>query len=161
MFTFTETRCLRGWWQKCSDAKKYKCHDQLSNSSNTAVQSNTGLKHGSDCEWVVVAARRSFNVQVCEHQPNLVTLRDTEVPLLLQVWRIRLWILWGPDLSVHYWLWVLQRPALTHRHTEYPGKVHEKSSICLSFCVHLSCRSKVDANREEQTQWHNTTMEAI
>ena len=66
------------------------------------------------CKGVVVAACRSFDVQVCEGESDLVALRYTEVPLLQQVGRVRLRILGGLDLPVHYRLRVGQRPALAH-----------------------------------------------
>lgn len=72
------------------------------------------LKYGSDCEDVVIAACRSFNVQVCEGESDLVALGHTEVPLLLQVGRVRLGILGGLDSPMHQRLWVGQPPALRH-----------------------------------------------
>lgn len=59
------------------------------------------LKYGSDCEGVVIAASRRFNVQVCEGKSDLVALWHTEVPLLLQVGRVRLRILGGLDHPMH------------------------------------------------------------
>ena len=66
------------------------------------------------CKGVTIAACRSFDVQVCEGESNLVALRYTEVPLLQQVGRVRLWILGGLDLPIHYRLGVGQWPALAH-----------------------------------------------
>lgn len=60
------------------------------------------LKCGSDCKGVVMAACRSFNVQVCEGESDMVALWYTEVPLLLQVGRVRLRILGGLDMPMHW-----------------------------------------------------------
>lgn len=59
------------------------------------------LKYGSDCKRVVMAALRSFNVQVSEGESDLVALWHAEVPLLLQVGRVRLGVLGGLDLPMH------------------------------------------------------------
>ena len=66
------------------------------------------------CKGVVIAACRSFDIQVGEVESDLVALGYAEVPLLQQVGRVRLWILGGLDLPIHYRLRVGQRPALAH-----------------------------------------------
>lgn len=66
------------------------------------------------CKGVVIAAFRSFDVQVCKGESDLVTLRYSKVPLLQQFGKVRLWILGGLDLPIHYRLRVGQRQALTH-----------------------------------------------
>lgn len=72
------------------------------------------LKYGSDCQGVVVAACRSFNVHVREGEADSVALGYIEVPLLLQVGRVRQRVLGGVDLPIHWRVIARQRPALTH-----------------------------------------------
>ena len=66
------------------------------------------------CKGIITAACRSFDVQACEGESDLVALRYTEVPLLQEVGRVRLGILGRLDLPIHYRLRVGQRPAFTH-----------------------------------------------
>lgn len=49
-----------------------------------------------------------------EGEADSVALRYIEVPLLLQVGRVRQRVLGGVDLPIHWRVIVRQRPALTH-----------------------------------------------
>lgn len=82
--------------------------------TQTLVYTSYVLKCGSDCKGVVMAAWRSFNVQVGEGESDLVALGHTEVPLPLQVGRVRPGILRRLHLPMHERLRVWQPPALAH-----------------------------------------------
>ena len=61
-----------------------------------------------------MTSQSSFNIQMSYGQLDLVALRNPEIPLLQHIGKVRLGILRGMDLPVHYRLRGGQLPALTH-----------------------------------------------
>lgn len=103
----------------------------------------------SDCKWVVVAVVWSFDVQVCEGEPDLEALWHAQVPLLQRIWGIRLGILRRMDLPMHHSVWVSQGETLTHQHIrKEPAWKQEVWSVCLRPFEPL-----LKANSGEQTGW--------
>ncbi len=78
------------------------------------ILNNAKFQYGSDRQRILIAAQRSFNIQMCKGQLDLVASGNPDIPLLQQVGRVRIGILRGLHLSVHYRLRVGQLPALNH-----------------------------------------------
>lgn len=148
-------------WQKCPSAnfkltvwKSCVCHVYVKKGGFFV------LKY---CKGVVIAVRRSFDVQMCEGELHLVALRYIEVPLPLQVGRVRLWILGRLDLPIHYRFGVRQGPAFTHWHIQKPRKdawTERVRSVYQLMVIWAAGPKLIQTKKNKHSDTINTTVTA-
>ena len=105
-----------GWPDRCSSQSEV-IHIRLGlEPENTdlllRLLYNIRLQYGPDRQGVLIAARRSFNIQVCYGQLHLVALGDPRFHILRSL-EGKAGILRGLDLSRYFKLRVGQPQALT------------------------------------------------